>query len=419
MAFFHEDGLIPAWNFAKRYAGRSGRIATLPDIIEARLRTRPGDLPWETYFTTNSAEYYGVGADGREKIIVAHGVGPMSTLEGIKRAYSWQYKDKDRRRQGGRITAVEFLQLEAGDYGDVAVIDYRQHVENWGFYQEYLPAAEAVRIPLLVARLGQQTARPYLMAHQRHARRWCKECSITVEQGGPYVIRSQDPSNLHYESYAEVNGRMDITQPIPRPLEPDMAIGHLLSISGLVHTHFGYGQGLVCEVHCHGWGDGARFVGMPADKSWDDGLAELPRPHEVLRREWQRFLRPNNDEVYVPPRLYLIEWTGSEWFTRCSKEPGVERLDEGDIEFHVDSVSRLGEPRQFTVDDDFFLRYDLAQVVALAVEGANAYEIVSWDPKDSRGLTTVTVQFYEADVNTSRRLPRVKEIKQNYNLLMG
>jgi hypothetical protein len=126
VAFYHRDGLVGAWNHAAKYAGKDGHIATLPELVELRVRAETGvqGSPWGTWYTSSSAEYVGVGADGRIKIIVAHGVGPMATIDGIKAAYKWEYSDrKERRRRGGRITAQQFLDLEAGKYDEVNVVE--------------------------------------------------------------------------------------------------------------------------------------------------------------------------------------------------------------------------------------------------------------------------------------------------------
>jgi hypothetical protein len=64
MAFYHDDGLPAAWKQAMKFAGQGGRLATMPDIIAARIETQPGDMPWETYFTTLTAEYYGISQRG-------------------------------------------------------------------------------------------------------------------------------------------------------------------------------------------------------------------------------------------------------------------------------------------------------------------------------------------------------------------
>ena len=69
MTFYHKDGLVPAWKQAIRFAGQEGRIAILPDIINARLSTKPGSIPWERYFTTLSAEYLGISRGGNPIIV--------------------------------------------------------------------------------------------------------------------------------------------------------------------------------------------------------------------------------------------------------------------------------------------------------------------------------------------------------------
>ena len=100
MAFYHGNGLVPAWQQASRFASDTGRIATLPDIIDARLGSEPGTPSWERYFSTTSAEYLGRSRSGNRIIIVAHGVGPMATLDGILKAYSFEFNDKTRGRRG-------------------------------------------------------------------------------------------------------------------------------------------------------------------------------------------------------------------------------------------------------------------------------------------------------------------------------
>lgn len=124
MAFYHEDGFVPAWKQAARFAGDNGRIATLPDVIDARINSGDEEVPWGMYFTTLSAEYLGYSKGGNHILIVAHGVGPMSTMDGIVEAYSFQFKDQTRDRRGGRITKEQFADLESGKYGEVNIVDF-------------------------------------------------------------------------------------------------------------------------------------------------------------------------------------------------------------------------------------------------------------------------------------------------------
>jgi len=417
MAFYHGDGIEPAWQFATKYAGPGGHIATLPEIIEARLASGAGDLPWESYFTTNSAEYYGIGEDGSEKLIVAHGVGPMSTLQGVKKAYAWEYKDTSRRNNGGRISAEEFLALEAGSYGEVAVIDLNSYLRVWRTPFSYpRTLSQGLKDSLLLARLGPKASH-YLRLHDQIARGWLRRESIKL--AARVLVQNEDAPNSPYTTFPRVGERPDFSKSIPRPLENGLAMGHLLSTSSLAATQRGGQRRLLNSVGCHEWHSGVRLVGVPSGVAWQDGLVEAPQPSEVLRRDWMRLRRPNTDKTYVLPRLCRIEQAHGEWFTHYPKPIGQKIMDSGEIEFHVRSVTPQGTPKQFQVDDDFFLRYDLIQVIAIAPSGAGAYEIVDVSTKDSRGLTTVTVQFYNADVDISHRLPRVDEIKLDYDLLMG
>jgi len=421
MAFFHEDGFVPAWNFAARYAEDRGHIATLPEIVEARLASADNEPAWHSYFTTSSAEYYGTGADGTAKLIIAHGVGPMSTFDGIMKAYAWEYKDKDGHRNGGRITAQEFLDLEAGRFGEVTVIHLDDYVTSWKdpFY-EYHSIFEAKLDRVLMARLGPK-ALQYLQYHDDIARRWHEEESVRLPKSGrPYILQNSGSSNCPYTTSPMVDGKFDWSRTILRPLEDGYAIGHLLTFTQPINLHFGEGHGLVADIRCQQWTNNFRFLSLPRGTSASDAMVHSPQPHNLLRSdEWPRFMRPNADVDYVPPPLFRIEETDAGWFTRYPKKSDSESMDDGDIEFRVQRLVEMGDPERFIVDDDFFLRYRLSTVIALAPNGANAYDIVDVSNKDSAGLTTVTVQFYAAEVDTWQRLPRVKDIKQDYDLLMG
>ena len=172
MAFYHEDGLVPAWKLANRFAGEDGRIATLPDVINARLATESDSVAWECYFTTTTAEYVGRRRDGSMAIIVAHGIGPMSTLDGILEAYRHEYKDKSRDHRGGRISQEEFWNLEDGKYGKVYIIDLEELLGRYecSFY-EILSLSQTVAEPLLLARFGPK-AKEYIEKHAEISHNW-------------------------------------------------------------------------------------------------------------------------------------------------------------------------------------------------------------------------------------------------------
>ena len=165
MAFCHQDGLPVAWKQALRFA----------DIITARLQTKPGDLSWENYFTTLTGEYYGLSQRGNPILIIAHGVGPLATLDGVLDAYGWEFKDKSRSRTGGRITQANLRDLEAGKFGAVEVVDYKAYVRRYKYpFIQTLRFSEALTDPVVKARFGPQSEQ-YLLAHANYACAWHRE----------------------------------------------------------------------------------------------------------------------------------------------------------------------------------------------------------------------------------------------------
>jgi hypothetical protein len=207
----------------------------------------------------------------------------------------------------------------------------------------------------------------------------------------------------------------------PRVPEPGYALAHLLNIDPLTWTitsERNIGSVLCTSPGVHEWWNGAKFVAVPEGGTLDSGIADGPDPSELIHKHWQHFLEPV-DDGYVPITPFKITRFDGEWFA-CypKKRPDDACMDEGDPEFHVCSVERVGDKGAFKVDEYFFLRYTLEQVRGIMPRGANAYEIVDISEKDSNGLTTVAVQFYVADVDTSRRLPRTDEIARDYERLM-
>jgi len=107
MAFFAEN-YPQAASFALRFAGEGGRLATIPDVIDARIATPTEKGPWTQYIDTDSGEYFGHSKGGNPIIVVAHGVGPLSSPEGIVKAYKKALRDRGRSGIGGRISQKDF-----------------------------------------------------------------------------------------------------------------------------------------------------------------------------------------------------------------------------------------------------------------------------------------------------------------------
>lgn len=280
-AFFHDDGIAQSWKIAARYAGQNGRIATLPDIIDARLATETSSAAWSRYFTTSSAEYFGLTRGGTRILIIAHGVGPMSTLNGVLDAYRYQFGDPHGNNTGGRISQKDFWDLEDGKCGPVSIVNYEAYVKRCAYpFIQTLHSDQAIEDPLVRARLGSR-AEEYIKKHTAISQAWHREqldipigtSNQTPEQirsamkidvsnimyakwFSPPILTIQDASNCNYGSW-DKNGFDSWLEGRNAPF------AHLLSIGQIGHSLHEGKEGLTCTISCHEWNDGTRFVSIP------------------------------------------------------------------------------------------------------------------------------------------------------------
>lgn len=431
MAFYSQN-LSAAWNQAGHFVAANGHIATLPDIINARLENPEiNTAPWQHYFTTTSAEYVGYSPSGELVLIVAHGVGPLSTLAGIEQAYAWEYRDQSRRRRGGRITQEEFLDLYNGEYGRVEVVPLAPILERYKYpFIEILQLSQCLNEPLFQARLGADWQR-YLELHAANARSWHAEQSLFDEEdryGLPNWAAQQEHRRLFHQAtafglldpYILKLGDASCSYKHCLP-EDGFAFAHLLTISQLSNsTHLDGGvlyQSLLSTVSCHDWIDGTRFVAVrgevlsnihPGVSSWRD----------TVTNHWQQLLAPVQ-EVAEFEFGRLIE-LGSEWFTHYSKEGNA--MDSGEPEYKVLEMEELFDgPETFTTTTGAyigFFKYEMNEVRKIAPAGANAYSFPGEIELGGAGHIT-PIRFYRVVVDTTRRLPHKEEVENNPALLIS
>ena len=443
MAFYHQDGLPAAWKQAMQFAGEGGRLATMPDIVAARLATKPGDAPWGTYYTTLSAEYLGFSkSSGRRILVVAHGVGPMSTLDGILKAYSWEFKDKNRDRRGGRITQQEFWDLEAGKYGEVYIIDLDKYCRGYEYpFMETLTEMRSRIDPVLLARFG-LLAKQYIAVHAEHARRWhLKQAGVDPENkygdpdfekfldrrrrqhfrngakdGNPYIIKMEGAANCYY-------GNPEYGY---RSIEDGYAIAHLLSTGGLTRLLHEGSESLVLDVSCHEWGNGVRMVGIQSDGNTRSGIQTGPDADRLLHKYWKELLIPvfpseiKTSQAIGIRALMKIE---KQWFTHYLKKG--ERMDTWEPEYVVTSAKKIGKPVPFRTTIcgyHMFFRFGINEVKAIAPSKANAYFFVTepeceWHDGNPTHHN-VMVQFYRIEADTTKRLMRTDQLCHDYERMM-
>lgn len=455
MAFYNPRGFVPAFKQARAFAGEGNgaRVATLPDIVEARLATKPGDLPWGTYFTTMSAEYAGLSRKGHPIAIVAHGVGPMSTLDGVLAAYSFQFNDKDRNNRGGRISNEEFRKLESGHYGEVSIVDL---AETWNrrpyqFSGHAVTANEIDDEPLWQARLGKQWLE-YAVCHTRFAQEWhAKQAGIDPENrynlpnhaefcdrrramhlrlalpdSRPSILAMDSASNCSYSSRKLFDCWMKRA--------PNTAIAHLLSIGGLMHGHQEYWQqdynrreqreSLASDVDCHEWSNGTRLLGIQNNGTIviHGGLPEYNKLVQTkLDRLWKS--NPGGTQNASNGFWHLLE-IGKQHFTDVPKMG--DGMDSGEPEFLVTNLETIpnGENTFRTKIGGYhgFFKYGIDEVRRVAPNGANAYTVgdveIEWNG-DSPTHHVADVTFYKVEVDTSKRLVRMDDIYRNFDLMMA
>ena len=357
----------------------------------------------------------------------------MATLEGVLKAYSWEYKDKNRNRHGGRITQQEFWDLESGKYGEVYIIDFDMYCLRYEFpFIQILNSSLARTDTLLKARLGPR-AEEYIIAHTEYARAWHKEQVARYpglpgdmghyaemkkfHQGSaegildPYILHVSDAANCCYPSILE--------EEVPScEVEKGYAMAHLISTSGLSHTNHNGKDSIVLRVSCHEWTDGVRLVGIK-DKNTDQlSLHPGPSAFELLRKYWQElFIQVSSSKIRGTGFCSLVQMSG-QWFTQYPKTGEV--LDTGEPEYLVTSIKKIGEPVLFRTETKGyygFFKYSIQDVKTLAPQDGNAYEIVS-SPVNEGQHQTCLVQFYMIKADKTKRLMRSKDLARNYEKLM-
>lgn len=422
MAFRHQDGFIASWKQARRFIQPHGRMATMPDIVDARLAAGVNDFEWNAYFTTTSAEYFGYSSGGVRILIVAHGVGPMATLDGIARAYSFEYKDKTRSKQGGRISMREFRALESGSYGPVSIVEFDPILKRRAYpFGTYFTAREATHEPLVQARLGPK-AHDYLVHHDHMARRYHLEEEHATGTRDPFIVKMEDPGNCAYSI-----GGFQPGWPISYPYldKGDGALAHLIATGGLFHVSHDGARGypsLANDVGCYGWWNGARLCGIRAGGEVGRIHPGFGSIHRLILERWVELMEPCEPQRL--PRLSALMRFGNALFTQYRKSGA--RMDTHEPEYVVLTAKRVGGLVDFTTEiggHPVFFKYDLAEVEAIAPPEANAYEFVgekeivkaNGNPEKHRA----SIQFYRIEADVSHRIVREEHIKNDYDLLMS
>lgn len=414
MGFYHSEGFVPAWNQAARFTNGNGRIGTMLDVVDARLNAGISDFPWNTYFTTLSAEYFGYSRGGNRILIVAHGIGPMATKNGILAAYRHEYADKSsRNNRGGRISQDDFWALEDGVYGDVSIVEFDPILKRYEFpFMETLLSGAAAMEPLLLARLGPR-AEEYIEHHRQMAMEYHRrEHGMDIEY--PYIITMEDPGNCHYA----VGGFSNHPLIYPYLDKGDGALAHLLSTGALTNLHHQSQyrvSSLANDIGCHEWWNGVRLLGIRGNGRVENVHPGVGSVHQMVKRHWEQLMSPA-DSGPIGFRA-LVQFPDGTWFTQYEKSGA--RMDTGEGEYRVTEIEQIGKPVRFSTPSygSPFFKYDIQEVQQLKPTTANAY-VFSSDPEAMGETHQADVQFYRIKVDTSQRLMRPQQLENDFDLLM-
>jgi hypothetical protein len=338
-----------------------------------------------------TSEFFGRTKRGNLIIIVAHGVGPMSNLDGVLKAYSWEYKS-NRRKRGGRITRSQFLKLESGKYGDVEIIDFKKYYFESPYkypFIQTLRSSEAMNDLLVKARLGPM-AEQYIEAHTKYAREWHRERAGTNPENpfnlpisqeylderrnfhihssfsisDPYILRFGDAANC---PYAVMKNTFE---------ESGYAFAHLISTSSLAHVHHEGNESLCLDVNCHEWGNGVRLVGIKPGEKIITGIHRGPNSYEMIKNNWEELMVPvTHQEMFGFRALMFVD---DYVFTQYRKYGA--RMDTWEPEYVVKSTKKIGDPVLFrTTIGGYhaFFRFDIKEVKQIAPSEANGYYFIS------------------------------------------
>lgn len=416
MAFYHGDGFVPAFSSAQAFAGDGGRIATIPDILESRIRTNARTAAWTNYFTTISSEFYGRSAGGVPIVVVAHGIGPLATREGILEAYRHEYRDRERNRNnsGGRIPGEQFRRLENGDFGDVHVVDIAASMGRYQFPYSARSVEELLSDPFWLARMGgADLAERYLQRHQQVAR------DEDFKPGNRPIRMGQ---HLNGDgSYSHPNYRKEPTGTVwyeeLKEVEDGFARANLMSIGSLVDSHSDGREDLQGDIGLHSWYDGTRIAayreGAPVGAKIHYGVERNMTSRQLMAVASHV---PKDAEVEGGLEV-LVQSADYEWFVQHPKRG--QDMDTGSPKHRVDIVEtiRKGVVMEVEMPSPFFFRYGIDAVRRVAPDGANAYAIAS-EVRVKGDRAAVDLDFYRVEVDRRLTIPTYDEITRSYDLTM-
>ena len=206
------DNLKRAEEIRRARFGFDARIATLPDIIDARLASSFDSPAWHLpYITTATAIYVGHVKSGLPLLVIAHGIGPMATLDA---AYEFSRTSADIAFERKKM----FAKLVRGEYGEVSILklcDVLDALDSMSGIFTYRDALEHLFVTPL---LGPRTEEYLRILAQSDMRRIhpLEECHVMFSRFGfeRYdLFRDSGDDPIGFFVHADIVGRHSCEEP--------------------------------------------------------------------------------------------------------------------------------------------------------------------------------------------------------------
>jgi hypothetical protein len=133
-AIIHESHLPDALRRAQIYAGDDGFVASMPQLLHARVNSDYGNVIWNGWFTLNSEEVVTRTQKGNHVLVAIHGGGVFSTPERFLKLY---HASVDRSSEfgftgpfAGKISqreASDVLEGKLPDGSEMPVFQYEEY----------------------------------------------------------------------------------------------------------------------------------------------------------------------------------------------------------------------------------------------------------------------------------------------------
>ncbi len=407
---FYNDDAKKSHQMARqfcRYTGQ-GRLATVTDVIDLRLSCPDRlDPIWSTFFSTISAEYYGRSKGGNPLVIVTHGIGPLCNEERLE---TGEVIDGE-----FVLSKKEFLDLESGKYGCVDVFDYtaKEHLFENPYGISTLE--ETLSNEFAMARLGpkgEELLRRIMNMYAEEFKDHTGDNRCVFNNESIYRWTFQKGINVYRGNFLTFD-----------PLQKTHHWRGNLNLTSLV-------TGIDNEKSLH---FGGRFIGIEGNEK----LAGLEKDYleifQDLPANLERLLI-KEDGKHKTNTPYPIKLIGNQWFTVYLTEN--DSMLSGP-QYKITKIKKVKGPTHIKVKCNpsgvFLCAFELREIQKRGPPDANAFSIgdvgVKWKVGDVGGefeglkynyadKHIIPLTFYQVEVDTSRRILRYDEVKNNFQNLM-